>query len=77
MTPDLMLDSDDEGKQEVYYQSLRENIPEDFRDYDFNKLIHNRLELDHFRQFLGEFLFLFYFLIIIICIIYVINKLLR
>ena len=49
-----MSDEDDEGKQEAYYQSLREKIPEEFRDYDFNKLIHNRLELEHFRQFLGE-----------------------
>ncbi len=47
------MDEDDEGKQEAYYQSLREKIPEEFRDFDFNKLIHNRLELDHFRQFLG------------------------
>ena len=35
-----MLDEDEDSKQEAYYQALREKIPEDFRDYDFNKLIH-------------------------------------
>ncbi|XP_038056134.1 regulator of G-protein signaling 22-like [Patiria miniata] len=53
-TPDFMLDEDEEGKQEAYYQTLREKIPEDFRDYDYNKLIHNRLELEHFRKFLED-----------------------
>ncbi|XP_022090639.1 regulator of G-protein signaling 22-like [Acanthaster planci] len=53
-TPDFMLDEDDESKQEAYYQALREKIPEEFRDYDFNKLIHNRLELEHFRNFLED-----------------------
>ncbi|XP_071807529.1 regulator of G-protein signaling 22-like isoform X2 [Asterias amurensis] len=53
-TPDFLMDEDDEGKQEAYYQSLREKIPEEFRDFDFNKLIHNRMELDHFRQFLED-----------------------
>ena len=38
----------------VYDESLLENIPEDFRDYSLEKLVHNRIELEHFRQFLAE-----------------------
>ena len=58
---------DEEAKRESYYDSLLEKIPEEFKDYDFNKLIHNRLELEHYRQFLGkkyyaieDFTFFFY-----------------
>ncbi|XP_064604416.1 regulator of G-protein signaling 22-like isoform X3 [Liolophura sinensis] len=37
----------------VYDESLLEKIPEEFRDYSLDKLIHNRLELEQFRQFLN------------------------
>lgn len=45
---------DEEAKRESYYDSLQEKIAEEFKDYDFNKLIHNRMELEQFRQFLGK-----------------------
>ncbi|KAL3869360.1 hypothetical protein ACJMK2_042052 [Sinanodonta woodiana] len=38
----------------VYDESLLEQISEDFRDYTLEKLVHNRIELEHYRQFLEE-----------------------
>ncbi|XP_071965530.1 regulator of G-protein signaling 22-like [Antedon mediterranea] len=52
-TPDIGPE-DDATKQTAYYQSLWDKVPQEFKDYDFNKLIHNRLELEHFKQFLEE-----------------------
>lgn len=38
----------------VYDEALIENIPEEFKDYTLEKLVHNRIELEHFRNFLAE-----------------------
>ena len=38
----------------IYDDSLLESIPEEFRDFSLEKLVHNRIELEHFRQFLAE-----------------------
>ena len=38
----------------VYDPSLLERIPNEFKDYSLEKLVHNRIELEHFRQFLSE-----------------------
>ncbi|XP_053393937.1 regulator of G-protein signaling 22-like isoform X3 [Mercenaria mercenaria] len=49
-TPDVM-----EGYEDpVYDEALIENIPEEFKDYTLEKLVHNRIELEHFRNFLAE-----------------------
>lgn len=53
-TPDFQVDSEDEeAKRETYYSALADKIPPEYSDFDFNKLIHNRLELENFRNFLG------------------------
>ncbi|XP_033123615.1 regulator of G-protein signaling 22-like [Anneissia japonica] len=52
-TPDIGPE-DDATKHAAYYQSLRDKVPKEFKDFDFNKLIHNRLELEHFRHFLED-----------------------
>lgn len=53
-TPDFQVDSEDEeAKREAYYSALADKIPPEYSDFDFNKLIHNRLELENFRNFLG------------------------
>ncbi|KAL8572507.1 hypothetical protein ACOMHN_019546 [Nucella lapillus] len=38
----------------VYDPALWEPVPEEFRDYTLDKLVHNRIELEHFKQFLAE-----------------------
>ena len=38
----------------VYDESILERIPEKFRDWTLDKLLHNRIELEHFRLFLAE-----------------------
>ena len=38
----------------VYDESLLEQIPEEFRDFSLEKLVHNAIELEHFRVFLAE-----------------------
>ena len=38
----------------VYDDTLFNQIPEEFREYSLEKLVHNRLELEHFRVFLAE-----------------------
>ncbi|KAK6179499.1 hypothetical protein SNE40_011844 [Patella caerulea] len=38
----------------VYDPSLLDKIPEEFIDLSLEKLIHNRIELEHFRDFLAE-----------------------
>lgn len=49
-TPDVM-----EGYEDpVYDEALLDNIPEEFKDYTLEKLVHNRIELEHFRNFLAE-----------------------
>ncbi|XP_077991279.1 regulator of G-protein signaling 22-like [Glandiceps talaboti] len=50
-TPEFV---DEETKRESYYQSLEERVPEEFKEFTFQTLIHNRLELEHFRQFLND-----------------------
>ncbi|XP_046585614.1 LOW QUALITY PROTEIN: regulator of G-protein signaling 22-like [Haliotis rubra] len=51
LTPDDPMEGFEDP---VYDESLLENIPPDFRDYTLEKLIHNRIELEHFRQFLAD-----------------------
>ena len=54
-TPDFTMEGEDEEtKREVYYETLAEKVPPEFRDYDFDKLIRNRMEVEHFRKFLGK-----------------------
>ena len=49
-TPDMM-----EGYHDpVYEEALLQNIPEQFKDYTLEKLVHNRIELEHFRVFLAD-----------------------
>ena len=44
-----------EGYQDpVYDEALLQNIPEQFKDYTLEKLVHNRIELEHFRNFLAD-----------------------
>ncbi|XP_070556314.1 regulator of G-protein signaling 22-like isoform X2 [Ptychodera flava] len=50
-TPEFV---DEETKREAYYQSLEDKVPEEFKEFNFNTLIHNRIELEHFRQFLND-----------------------
>ncbi|XP_041356675.1 regulator of G-protein signaling 22-like isoform X3 [Gigantopelta aegis] len=51
--PILALEDPMEGyKDPVYDESLFEKIPEEFRDMTLEQLVHNRIELEHFRQFL-------------------------
>ena len=38
----------------VYDEALIQNIPEQFKDYTLEKLVHNRIELEHFRNFLAD-----------------------
>lgn len=38
----------------VYDDTLMEHIPPEFRDFTLEKLVHNRIELEHFRSFLAE-----------------------
>ena len=44
-----------EGYQDpVYDETLLEKIPEQFREYTLDKLVHNRMEIEHFKTFLSE-----------------------
>ncbi|CAH1803041.1 unnamed protein product, partial [Owenia fusiformis] len=38
----------------VYDEALLEKIPEEFREFNLEKLVHNRIELEHYRVFLTE-----------------------
>ena len=38
----------------VYDEGLWERIPAEFREWTLDKLVHHRLELEHFKQFLAE-----------------------
>lgn len=38
----------------VYDDSLLDKIPEEFREYTLTNLVHNRIELEHFRRFLDS-----------------------
>ncbi len=38
----------------VYDETVFDRIPEEFQDYSLENLVHNRIELEHFRQFLAE-----------------------
>ena len=38
----------------VYDESLIEKIPPEFREWTLDKLVHHRLELEHFKQYLAE-----------------------
>ena len=38
----------------IYDETLMEKIPEEFREYSLEKLVHNRIELEHYRQFLAD-----------------------
>lgn len=44
----------DDYADPVYDETLINKIPEEFRDYSFEKLIHNRIELEYFRKFLAD-----------------------
>ncbi len=37
-----------------YDKTLLDRVPADFRNFTLEKLVHNRFELDHFRQFLSD-----------------------
>lgn len=38
----------------VYDESLLERIPPEYRDFTLEKLVRNRIELEHLRSFLAE-----------------------
>ncbi|XP_078317133.1 regulator of G-protein signaling 22-like isoform X10 [Crassostrea virginica] len=38
----------------VYDETLLEKIPEEFRDFTLEKLVHNRIEVENFKLFLAE-----------------------
>ncbi|KAL8596666.1 hypothetical protein ACOMHN_032608 [Nucella lapillus] len=50
-TPDEPMDGYEDP---VYDPGVWEGVPEEFREYSLEKLVHNRLELEHFKQFLAE-----------------------
>jgi hypothetical protein len=51
LTPDDPM----EGYEDpVYDLILLDRIPEEFREFTLDKLVHNRIELEHFRQFLAD-----------------------
>ncbi|XP_060077454.1 regulator of G-protein signaling 22-like [Ylistrum balloti] len=51
ITPDDPM----EGYEDpVYDENLINNIPDEFKDHSLDKLVHNRIELEHFRNFLNE-----------------------
>ena len=41
-------------KDPVYDEAILEKVPEEFKEWSLEKLVHNRLELEHFRQFLAD-----------------------
>ena len=41
-------------KDPVYDESIIEAIPDEFKGYTLRKLIRNRIEVEHFREFLAE-----------------------
>ena len=44
-----------EGYQDpVYDASIMNDISEEFQDYTLEKLVHNRIELEHYRHFLAD-----------------------
>jgi hypothetical protein len=38
----------------VYDESLWERLPPEFQDWNLDKLVHNRLELEHFKNYLAD-----------------------
>lgn len=38
----------------VYDPTLMDKIPDEFKEFSLEKLVHNRMELEQFRQFLAE-----------------------
>lgn len=50
-TPEQAADGQDDP---VYDPAVWDEVPEEFHDYTLEKLVHNRLELEHFKQFLAE-----------------------
>ena len=38
----------------VYDDGLVERVPDKFREWNLEKLVHNRMELQHFREYLAE-----------------------
>lgn len=51
LTPDDPM----EGYEDpVYDETLLEKIPEEFRDFTLEKLVHNRIEVENFKLFLAE-----------------------
>ncbi|XP_033738546.1 regulator of G-protein signaling 22-like isoform X2 [Pecten maximus] len=51
ITPDDPMDGYEDP---VYDENLINNIPDEFKDHSLDKLVHNRIELEHFRNFLSE-----------------------
>ena len=51
VTPDEPMDGYEDP---VYDPEAWNHVPDDFKDYTLEKLVHNRLELEHFKQFLAE-----------------------
>ena len=41
-------------KDPVYDDTLLEKVAEEFKDWSIEKLVHNRIELEHIRQFLAD-----------------------
>ena len=52
--PDTPDEDQEEYKDPVYDEGLLLKVPEEFRDWTLEKLVHNRMELEHFRQFLND-----------------------
>ena len=38
----------------VYDENIIKKIPEEYQNYTLEKLVHNRIELEHFRLFLND-----------------------
>ncbi|OWF36346.1 Regulator of G-protein signaling 22 [Mizuhopecten yessoensis] len=51
ITPDNPMDGYEDP---VYDENLINNIPDEFKEQSLDKLVHNRIELEHFRNFLNE-----------------------
>lgn len=50
-TPD---EAEDGFEDPVYDPEVWKAVPEEFQDYTLEKLVHNRIELENFNQFLAE-----------------------
>ncbi|CAL1544272.1 unnamed protein product [Lymnaea stagnalis] len=51
LTPDDPMEG---YKDPVYDDSILQRVPAEFREWSLDKLVHNRIELEHFRQYLIE-----------------------